>query len=212
MWNNCTHYFHQISQPSTPKSPSPSSLSHENKTLSPRVRFPHLYQNNINLDPSPQFPQPASPRYGYYANHVCGSPVYAFPHRMVSPSPLGNSSSPKFQPSPRGMYPWPLNNSPSPKPQFSPGRAYPFHLNIGRRFGLVPGTPPGAAAKDQEEGQRWQPSTVELVGDLSGSCSRADSSNTRGIGPGPADEVKMERFKIRTVDIGGVVVQEDEHK
>lgn len=89
----------------------------------------------------------------------------------------------------------------------------PRHLSIGKRFGLVPATPRTRAAEEELATQRWWPSTVELVRSLNGGYGEA--SRTRGIGPGPADEetpVKMERFKIRTVDIDDMVVQDEVKK
>lgn len=58
----------------------------------------------------------------------------------------------------------------------------------------------------EEDGDHgWWPTTVESVD--------AYNHKTRGIGHGPADEEaqpRMERFKIRTVDIDEMLVQRED--
>ncbi|KAK4757436.1 hypothetical protein SAY87_018737 [Trapa incisa] len=204
MWDSGSHYLRQISQSPTPGRRAPSApFAYDQIILSPRTRFPHLLRGST-VDPSIQIPQPMSPRRSYsaYANTSCGSPVYAFPYRppAVNPlSPLGGGISIY---SPRARASSPL------------GGVHPRHLSVGRCFGLVPETPRTRAAEEELAAKHWWPSTVEVVGS-SWNMGCGEGSRTRGIGPGPADEeaqLRMERFKIRTVDIDEVVVQDEGRK
>ncbi|KAK4749934.1 hypothetical protein SAY87_027383 [Trapa incisa] len=199
MWNNFGQYLHQISRPSTPKSSPYSPSSWDQKILSPRVRFPHIYSSN-NLDPS-------SLQYGYDVNHAVASrswPVDAFPYPYPYPYPMDDPS-------------WPVNYSNSP-PEITqspvPGGALQPHLSIGMRFGLVPATP-HKAMEEEGGGQQGWPPAAELVGYGGLSVSGNHGAyKTRGIsGRGLADEetqLRVERFKIRTVDIDDMVVQAED--